>query len=110
MSKCSLLKYTGEALKTYERVHTLRMYQPGAVYMSPNNKPYYINNAGFLHTFDVSRAVLNDRPIYFILDMLLTKDNTLRETSRRWFDTMDEIREAFTEIIEEAKANTEAAA
>lgn len=104
-----LSPYTGEARQTYDRVHTLRCYSPNALYISPNNKIYYINNKGYMHVYDVSRSIFNNRPIYSIIDMMLTTDNMLKESSRREYSNLEEIKAAFLEMQEEAKQNTAAA-
>lgn len=76
-----LIPYTGEALKTYEKIHTLSIYEHNKLYPFKDTY-YYINNKGYLHILLLSALRYKDRRSFYISDNLLTKDNELKEAGQ----------------------------
>lgn len=98
--------YTGEALATLEKMHTFRSYTPNKLYLSPYNRIYYINNAGYLHTYDLGTGHFNGKPLYIIRELMLTTDNKLKETSRKYSHDRETVRADYLRLMEEANRNT----
>ena len=99
--------YTGEALKTYERLHVIKSYYNNKLYVSPDNVLYYVNRHGFLHAYTAGKCRDYDgSKIYFIRDNLLTRENLLRESLTTFYQTKEEAREAWQAMQAEARANT----
>ena len=85
-----LIPYTGEALKTYEKIHTLRSYEHNKLYPFRDTF-YYINSKGYLHIYLWSALSFKGKREFYISDQMLTKDNTLKETGQhsRLYDTKE---------------------
>ena len=85
-----LIPYTGEALKTYEKIHTLRSYEHNKLYPFRDTF-YYINSKGYLHIYLLSALSFKGKREFYISDQMLTKDNTLKETGQhsRLYDTKE---------------------
>ena len=99
--------YTGEALKTFERIHTLRAYNKNKLYLSPENVLYYVNMHGFLHVFTAERCRDHDgEKIYCIIDHLLTRGNLLQESCTTFYYTKEKAKEAWARMQADAEANT----
>lgn len=83
-----IIPYTGEALKTYEKIHTLRTYEHNKLYPFKDTF-YYISDKGYLHVYLLSGVNFNGSKRYYIANMLLTKDNMLKEAGQhsRLYDT-----------------------
>lgn len=96
-----LIPYTGEALKTYEKIHTLRTYQHNKLYPFKDTF-YYINPKGYMHIFLLSALNFKGRKQFYISDQILTKDNMLKESGQhsRLYDTKEA---AIESILREAK-------
>ena len=50
------IPYTGEALKTYEKIHVLMSYHYNKLYISPDKIIYHINRHGFLHAYTAGKC------------------------------------------------------
>ena len=96
-----LIPYTGEALKTYEKIHTLRSYEHNKLYPFRDTY-YYINSKGYLHILLLSALNYKGKREFYISDQMLTKDNMLKETGQhsRLYDTKEA---AIEFILQEAK-------
>lgn len=96
-----LIPYTGEALKTYEKIHTLRSYEHNKLYPFRDTF-YYINSKGYLHIYLLSALSFKGKREFYISDQMLTKDNMLKETGQhsRLYDTKEA---AIEFILQEAK-------
>ena len=107
MARCKESKYTGEALKTFERIHVLRMYTPNKLYISPEGVMYFINKHGFMHCFTIGRCKgIDGKPLFCIYDNLLTSENLLHETFTNYYRTKEEARAAWAEMKADAETNT----
>ena len=97
-------RYTGEALKTFERIHTGRSYYPGKPYRSPEGLIYYINKAGFLHAYKASKSSTPDKAltVYRLIDYRLNTDNTLTESGSTWYSSREKLTEAARALEESA--------
>ena len=99
--------YTGEALKTFERLHVLISYYNNKLYVSPDNVLYYVNKRGYLHAYTAGKCKNYDgSKIYCIRDNLLTRDNMLQESLTTFYQTKEEARDAWQAMQAEARANT----
>lgn len=96
-----LIPYTGEALKTYEKIHKLRSYEHNKLYPFKDTY-YYINSKGYLHIFLLSALNFKGSKRYYISDNILTKDNMLKEAGQhsRLYDTKNA---AIESILRETK-------
>lgn len=85
-----LIPYTGEALKTYKKIHTLRSYEHNKLYPFRDTF-YYINSKGYLHIYLLSALSFKGKREFYISDQMLTKDNMLKETCQhsRLYDTKE---------------------
>lgn len=85
-----LIPYTGEALKTYEKIHTLSIYEHNKLYPFRDTY-YYINSKGYLHIFLLSALNFKGKRQFYISDQMLTKDNMLKEAGQytRLYDTKE---------------------
>lgn len=85
-----LIPYTGEALKTYEKIHTLSIYEHNKLYPFRDTY-YYINSKGYLHIFLLSALNFKGKRQFYISDQMLTKDNILKEAGQhsRLYDTKE---------------------
>lgn len=94
-----LSPYTGAALETYEKMKgDLKAYTPNKLYKN-YGKYFFINSKGYMHIYAISGATLNDRKVFYIADYMLTKDNTLKESSSsKFFDTTTAAAEYFREF------------
>ena len=100
-------QYTGEALKTYERIHVLRSYHYNKLYISPDKIIYHINLHGFLHAYTAGKCKDYDgSKIYYIRDNLLTRDNLLRESLTTFYHSKEEAKAAWEAMQADAEANT----
>ena len=95
-----LIPYTGEALKTYEKIHTLKLYEHDHLYPFKDTY-YYINSKGYLHIYLLSAVNFKGSKSFYISDMLLTKDNMLKEAGQhsRLYDTKQATIESLMEGI-----------
>ena len=82
--------YTGEALKTYEKIHTLNFYEVNKLYPFKDTF-YFINQKGYMHIYLLSALNFRGSKRYYISDNLLTKDNMLKESGQhsRLYDTKE---------------------
>lgn len=100
-------QYTGEALKTYDRIHVLNSYHYNKLYISPEKIIYHINRHGFLHAYTAGKCKDYDgSKIYYIRDNLLTRDNLLRESLTTFYHSKAEAKAAWEAMQADAEANT----
>ena len=85
-----IIPYTGEALKTYERIHILKVYEHNKLYPFKDTF-YYINKKGYMHIFLLSALNFHGKKQFYITDNMLTKDNMLKEAGQhsRLYDTKE---------------------
>ena len=95
-----LIPYTGEALKTYEKIHTLSLYEHNKLYPFRDTY-YYINSKGYLHIYLLSALNFRGKKQFYISDQMLTKDNMLKEAGQhsRLYDTKEA---AIESLLQEA--------
>lgn len=105
-----LAPYTKETREVFDKIHIFRSYTPNAIYKSPNNRLYYINSRGYMHIYDFKIEKFNGSPLYVIYDLLLTTDNKLTESSRKYSSNKATMKEDVRRLIEEAERNTAEAA
>lgn len=93
-------RYTGEALKTFERIHTGRSYTPNKLYKSAEGLIYYINGAGFLHAYKAEKSSTPDKSItaYRLIDYRLNTDNTITESGSTWYSTREALKAAALDL------------
>lgn len=90
--------YTGEALKTYDKIHSLRVYETNKLYPFKDTF-YFINAKGYMHILTLNSLTYNSRKSFYIADNLLTKTNELKNVGQytRLYDTKIEAIEALKE-------------
>ena len=97
-----LVPYSGAALETYNKIHTLRSYETNKLYPFRDTF-YYINTKGYLHIYLISVLSFRGHRQYYIANNMLTKDNMLKEATQhsKLFDTKEAAIEFLTSNYQE---------
>lgn len=96
--------YTGNALKTYEKVHPQGAYFVNKLYKFGENKYYYINSKGYMHFRLIGRVRFHGKYLYYVSGQTLTKDNMLKDTGvySSYYDELSQAIDRLNEIAQEA--------
>ena len=72
--------YTGKSRETFDRMHPAQSYYPNKLYYSADTRNlYYINTKGYMHIYTTHKGIINNEPVYYLTDDLLTANNTIKE-------------------------------
>lgn len=82
--------YSGEALITHDRITLgMKCYVPNKIYFNELNNIYWFKNTkGYLHILNPTKGNFHDDssnniiPAYILRDLLLTEENTLKDTGK----------------------------
>ena len=87
--------YTGEALKTYEKItEGLTSYAAGKIYVNAKYGIFfYVNQKNFLHVLKLTRESFDGKYYYSVNDWILTKDNTLEDRQAYFRGSLKECKE-----------------
>ena len=96
-------KYNNESLTTKDKItNNANSYIVNKVYLNKEHNIYwYINQNGYLHILKPCKVKVDDRFLHYsIKDLLLTKNNTLKEmTANGSYKTVEEVYSILNENI-----------
>ena len=87
--------YGGDAYETYKKLTKgMNPIIPNKIYINDDlGQIFYVNNSGYLHVYDKDNE--------FIVDLMLTKDNKLKEVSHQLLTKST--KEKFRELLKDAE-------
>lgn len=104
--------YTGKARESFDRVHTAGSYYPNKLYYSADTRNlYYINSKGYMHIYTTHKGIINNTPVYYLTDDLLTTSNTIKEGATiSNYMSKEDAKSYVLELISKAQKNNQAIA